>query len=111
MAVTSALAPPQPHVGGPRFSGGAAVPVEDLLDALEGAKASALALSLVTIPTVQAARTIGALRGGMSDDVHLFLGGPGGREIELCPGVEHISSLEDLEQRVLLLGYEHPNTP
>jgi DNA-binding transcriptional MerR regulator len=85
--------------------------VEDLLVAVEGTNAAALALSLVTIPAEQAARTVGALRGGMAAEVHLWLGGPGGRELGLPPAIEHIASLEDFEQRTLLLGYEHSNTP
>jgi DNA-binding transcriptional MerR regulator len=90
---------------------GLELPVEDLLVAVEGTNAAALALSLVTIPAEQAARTVGALRGGMAAEVHLWLGGPGGRELGLPPGTEHIASLEDFEQRTLLLGYEHSNTP
>lgn len=90
---------------------GLELPVEDLLVAVEGTNAAALALSLVTIPAAQAARTISALRGGMAAEVHLWLGGPGGRELELLPAIEYIASLEDFEQRALLLGYEHSNKP
>lgn len=90
---------------------GLELPVEELLVAVEGTNAAALALSLVTIPAEEAARMVGALRGGMSAEVHLWLGGPGGRELGLPPAIEHIASLEDLEQRTLLLGYEHSNTP
>ena len=88
---------------------GLELPVEDLLAAVEGAKAKALALSLVTIPASQATRTLGALRGGMSDEVRLWLGGSGARDLELPPAVEYIGSLEDLEQQVALLGLESGN--
>jgi DNA-binding transcriptional MerR regulator len=85
---------------------GVELPVEDLLSAVEGAGASALALSLVTNPTPQAARTVSALRGGLADEVRLWLGGAGASDIELPNTVEHIECLEDLEQRVVLLGFE-----
>jgi DNA-binding transcriptional MerR regulator len=87
---------------------GLELPVEDLLAAVEGASAKAVALSLVTLPAAQATRTIGALRGGMRDEVRLWLGGSGARDIEL-PAVEYIESLEDLEQQVALLGLESAN--
>jgi MerR family transcriptional regulator, light-induced transcriptional regulator len=85
---------------------GLELPVEDLMAAVEGTAAAVLALSLVTVPTAQAKHTIGALRGGLEDDVHLWLGGDGAREVELPDGVERIESLEDLERRVALLGLE-----
>jgi DNA-binding transcriptional MerR regulator len=85
---------------------GVELPVEDLLGAVEGAGAAALALSLVTVPTPQAARTVSALRGGLADAVHLWLGGAGASDIDLPDAVEHIDSLEDFEQRVALLGFE-----
>jgi len=82
---------------------GAELPVEDLLGAVEDTDAAALALSLVTMPAAQAVRTVKALRGGLASEVHLWLGGAGARDVELPQGVEHIESLEDLEQRVILL--------
>jgi len=85
---------------------GADLPVEDLLAAVEGANAKALALSLVTIPAAQATRTLRALRGGMSDHVRLWLGGSGARELDLLPGAEYFESLEDFERQVSLLGLE-----
>jgi len=85
---------------------GAELPVEDLLSAVEGAGAAALALSLVTIPIPQAERAVNALRGGLADAVHLWLGGAGAKDIDLPDAVERIGSLEDFEQRVALLGFE-----
>jgi methanogenic corrinoid protein MtbC1 len=85
---------------------GLELPIEDLLTAVEGANAKALALSLVTIPPSQATRMLRALRGGMRDDVHLWLGGAGARDLELPPAVEFIESLEALEQKVSLLGLD-----
>jgi DNA-binding transcriptional MerR regulator len=88
---------------------GAELPVEDLLGAVEDAGAAALALSLVAVPTAQATRTVSALRGGLADEVHLWLGGSGASDLELPNAVERIESLEDLEQRVALLGFESAN--
>ncbi len=88
---------------------GAELPVEDLLSAVEDSDASALALSLITLPTAVAERTVNALRGGLASEVRLWLGGAGAREVELSQGVEHIASLEDLEQQVMLIGLS--NTP
>lgn len=85
---------------------GVELPVEDLVSAVEGTSAAALALSLVTIPNSQATRTVSALRGGLADAVHLWLGGAGAIDIDLPDAVERIESLEDLEQRVALLGFE-----
>ena len=82
---------------------GLELPVEDLLAAVEGTNAAALALSLVTIPAAQAAETVRVLRGGIAPDVHLWLGGSAGRDLDVPAAVERIDSLEDLEQRVLLL--------
>lgn len=82
---------------------GIEVPVEDLVGAVEESGAVALGLSLVTIPTPQATRTILALREGLASPIHLWLGGSGASAIKLPRGVEHIASLEDLEQRVALL--------
>jgi DNA-binding transcriptional MerR regulator len=90
---------------------GAELPVEDLLGAVEGSGAAALALSLVSIPAAQAARAVSALRGGLADGVHLWLGGAGASRDELPDGVERIESLEDFEQRVELLGFERAGAP
>lgn len=84
---------------------GVELPVEELLGAVEGAGAAALAISLV-IPTSQSARAVSALRGGLAPEVHLWLGGASAGDIDLPDAVEHIESLEAFEQRVLLLGFE-----
>jgi DNA-binding transcriptional MerR regulator len=89
---------------------GAELPVEDLVAATETTGASALSLSLVTIPAAQATRMVRALRGGLADEVRLWLGGSGASDLELPDAVEYIKSLEDLEQRVALLGLESTNT-
>jgi methanogenic corrinoid protein MtbC1 len=90
---------------------GVELPVEDLLGAVEDTGAAALALSLVTIPTSQATRTVSALRGGLADVAHLWLGGAGASGIDLPDAAERIESLEELEQRVALLGFESAGAP
>jgi len=82
---------------------GIEVPVDDLISAVEESDAVALGLSLVTIPTSQAARAVLALRKGLAGPTRLWLGGSGASAVKLPGGVEHIQALEDLEQRVALL--------
>ncbi len=85
---------------------GPELPVEDLIGAVEAADASVLALSLVTISAQKAASTVAALRAGLDDHVHLWLGGAGASQVASAAGVEHVGTLEDLEQRVALLAVE-----
>jgi len=86
---------------------GAELPVEDMLAAVEGADAAVLALSVVTISAAQATRAISAARGGLSDDVQLWVGGAGASEFDLPDAIEKIESLDSLEQRVALLGFDN----
>jgi methanogenic corrinoid protein MtbC1 len=83
---------------------GTELPVEDLLGTVEATEAAALALGLVSMPSAQATRALSALRGGLASEVRLWIGGAGVSDLEIPPGVERIDSLEDLEQRVMLLG-------
>lgn len=85
---------------------GAEVPVEDLLAAVEESGARVLALSVVTPPPASSGRAIGAIRGGLRDEVRLWIGGSGSDELDPLDGVDRIGSLEQLEQRVTLLAFE-----
>jgi DNA-binding transcriptional MerR regulator len=85
---------------------GPEVPVEDLLGAAERCGAAALALSVVTSSSSEAARSLAALRAGLLADVHLWIGGSGAARVVRPPGVECIESLDALEQRVGLLAFE-----
>ncbi|HVP27948.1 MAG TPA: MerR family transcriptional regulator [Myxococcota bacterium] len=87
---------------------GADLPVEEVLGAADRTGAAAVALGLVSLPAVQAARAVNALRGGLPLQVHVWLGGAGARDVELADGVERIESLETLEQRVARLVFEAP---
>jgi len=84
---------------------GVELPVEDLLAAVTQTDAAALALSLVTIPRSDAVRIIEALRSGLADEVQMWIGGSGARELATPPGVEQIETLDDFEQRVMLFGF------
>jgi DNA-binding transcriptional MerR regulator len=88
---------------------GAEVPVEDLLEAVDRAGASALALGIVTLPVPQAERALGALRGGLANEVALWVGGAGAANVDLPEGVEPLESLDHLEQRVALLVASEPS--
>jgi DNA-binding transcriptional MerR regulator len=87
---------------------GAELPVEDLLDAVERV-AAALALSLVTLPPNRAEQAVRAIRGGLPEEVRLWLGGAAATALEPRDGVDCIDSLEAFEQRVALLGFESTN--
>jgi len=85
---------------------GAELPAEELVDAVKRAGAAALALSLVTIPPAPAEQAVRAIRSGLPEEVHLWLGGSKAGTFEPSEGVECIDSLEAFEQRVALLGFE-----
>jgi DNA-binding transcriptional MerR regulator len=82
------------------------LPVDDLLEAVERSAAAALGLSVVTRPTAHTTRAMTALRGGLPDEVLVWVGGSGAEELEVPEGVERIRSLEQLEQRVARLEFE-----
>ena len=83
---------------------GAELPADELLGAVVRTDADALALSVVTLSPGTAGRALLELREGMADDVCLWVGGAGARELELPAGVEQIDSLDQLEARVALLA-------
>jgi DNA-binding transcriptional MerR regulator len=89
---------------------GLEVPVEDLLDAVERSGASVLALSIVFTPPDDAAPALAALRAGLPDDAHLWIGGSGAAAIPRAQGIEYIESLDAFEQRVGLLEFEPRST-
>ncbi len=91
--------------GGNTLYLGVDIPVEDLLGAVESSGAAALVVGLVALPKAQATRTVRALRAGLPDEVRVWIGGAGASDVALPDAVEHIESLEDLEQRVALLGF------
>lgn len=82
------------------------LPVDELLGAVDRSGAAAVALSLVLAANPQAEQAVRALAGGLPRGAHLWLGGAGAAGLEPLPGIEHIPTLEELEQRVLLLVAE-----
>jgi DNA-binding transcriptional MerR regulator len=89
---------------------GADLPVPDLVAACEQTGAAALALSLVTLSTADATRELKALRAGLPETVHLWVGGSAAETIDLPVGIERIASLERLEDHVMLLRYATPGS-
>jgi len=85
---------------------GAQLPIEELLHAVQRTKASALALSLVTIEVDAAAETLAALRAGLAPEVQIWIGGAASSQLKPIDGVECIQSLEAFEARVVRLGFE-----
>ncbi len=88
---------------------GAELPVEDLVGAVNGTGAAVLALSLVTIPIEEAGQMVANIRRDLPHEVRIWIGGPRSAEIKPTQGVEPIRSLEELETRVALFGFEKPS--
>lgn len=80
------------------------VPPDELAQVAARSGAAALALSLVNPPTPELMRALAALRAALPAGVELWIGGAGAKQTAPPEGVEHIASLEQLEQRVGLLG-------
>jgi methylmalonyl-CoA mutase cobalamin-binding subunit len=89
---------------------GSDLPVEDLLAAVEGARAAVLAIALVALPGAQAERVVAAIRRGLPGAIRLWVGGVGAEGAVFSNGVEYIETLGELEQRVALLGLEPAHT-
>ena len=87
---------------------GAELPLEDLLEASSRTRASAVALSVVTISPTQAEKAINELRRNLPSDLHLWVGGQAAADLDLASGIERLDSLDLLEQRVTLLRIETP---
>jgi len=85
---------------------GAELPVEELVNAVERADASAIGLSLVTLDLADASRIVGALRAGLPPEVRVWTGGAQAPQLPPIAGVECIQSLDAFESRVVRLGYE-----
>lgn len=86
---------------------GAELPVEEILAAADRAKVRAVGLSFVSLPRDTAQRGVEAVRGALPDEVCLWTGGLGSRDLVLPSGVERLDRFDDLEQRVALLALEH----
>lgn len=85
---------------------GAELPVEDLLGAVVDTRAMVLSLSLVSNPRGPTERALAEVRGGLAEETLLWIGGAGASAVTRASGVELIESLEELERRVALLGFE-----
>jgi DNA-binding transcriptional MerR regulator len=85
---------------------GAELPIEDLLAAVRDTGAAALALSIVTSPGPETARSLRALRAGLAGSVQLWLGGAGAAALDLPEAAVLLATLESLERQVILLEYE-----
>ncbi|HEY5658908.1 MAG TPA: MerR family transcriptional regulator [Myxococcota bacterium] len=87
---------------------GADLPVEDLLSAVVGARAAALALGLITLPAERATCVVSEIRSRLPGELRIWIGGGGAAGVSPLDGVEHIETLGALEQRVALLRLELP---
>jgi DNA-binding transcriptional MerR regulator/methylmalonyl-CoA mutase cobalamin-binding subunit len=87
---------------------GAEVPIEDLLHAVSRCDAAALSISIVAGSPVEVSGLLEALRAELPASVHLWVGGASAGAVTLAPGIDHIESFEQLEQRIGLLAFEPP---
>lgn len=85
---------------------GSSLPLEEMIGAVTNTRASALALSLVTLSSKRARDFVVSARSALPEATHLWIGGAGATEIAPIAGVECIVDLEALERRVALLGFE-----
>ncbi|MGH0036606.1 MAG: MerR family transcriptional regulator [Myxococcota bacterium] len=81
---------------------GPGVPVDDLLEAVTGVEAAALALSLITLERTESEGVLRALRAGLPEGVALWIGGRGAASVA-GEGVAFLDDLDALEHRVALL--------
>jgi DNA-binding transcriptional MerR regulator len=80
------------------------VPTQELIHACAQSGAAALALSLVNPATDEVRHLLAELRADLPAHVALWIGGAGAAQLATSRGVERIASLEQLEQRVALVG-------
>ena len=80
------------------------LPVDEIVRAVEMAGASAVALSLVALPSADAATGLESLRAALAKEIDLWVGGARAETFDLPPGVDHIADLGDLEHRVAMLN-------
>lgn len=85
---------------------GLGLPADECIDAVLRSEASALAISVVTVPRIGAQRTIQALREALPPEVRIWIGGHGAAVLSLPEGVECLADLDRFEQEVALLGLE-----
>ena len=83
---------------------GADLPVEELLRAVDLTGAVVLVLALSASSQNESRRAIEALRGGLRNDVAIWLGGAGSAALSMTPGIELLASLDELDRRVGMLA-------
>jgi hypothetical protein len=86
---------------------GPELPVPDLVHAVSGSRASALALSFVRAPDHDTAEALAKLRAQLPADVQIWIGGTGAATLALPARVERLEGIEQLESRVALLAFEN----
>jgi DNA-binding transcriptional MerR regulator len=83
---------------------GTELPLEETLRAVEIARAHALVVGLTALNPADARRTVRALRGGLPDEVALWVGGAGVGDLEVPEGVERVANMDALEAKALLFS-------
>jgi methanogenic corrinoid protein MtbC1 len=85
---------------------GLGLPTRDCVDAVLRGGASALAISVVSVPRSEAQRATAALREALPPEVRIWIGGHGAPGLSLPEGVQCLTDLDRLEQEVALLALE-----
>jgi DNA-binding transcriptional MerR regulator/methylmalonyl-CoA mutase cobalamin-binding subunit len=87
---------------------GAGLPPGEFIQAAYRSGASAVVLSVVTLPAATALEELATLREGLDPRVHIWVGGRGAKPLakDLQPGIEYIDGLANLERRIARLRLE-----
>jgi methanogenic corrinoid protein MtbC1 len=84
---------------------GADLPVEALVDAAVRTGSVVVALSIVTLPEAAALEEVSKLHDALPDSVQIWLGGACAQRLPAHDTTEVVASLDELERRIVLLGY------
>jgi DNA-binding transcriptional MerR regulator len=81
------------------------LPVSELVLAAQRTGAAGVAVGVGrALPERQREREIRRLRKELPREVEIWIGGPGGQDLDLAEGVELLAGLEDLERKVALVA-------
>lgn len=81
------------------------LPVSELVLAAQRTGAAVVAVGVGrALPERQREREIRRLRKELPREVEIWIGGPGGQDLDLAEGVELLAGLEDLERKVALVA-------
>lgn len=80
------------------------LPLDEIAQAATRVNAGAVALGIVALQPDEAATAVRSLREQLGPEIELWIGGPGGADLELPPRADRIGSIDLLEDRVPLVA-------